>query len=158
MSTVVNADLRAATERLRRIRSGEDFHTVYGGNQKPILSGGKEVSAFADPVSVDKCLKDQQRVVGAYLAEHPADDDEPITEEWIATTSLYKCLSGTNYHLGCGEGSGMCLFWYLVEDFGKGPGWYLEECPLPIQPKTRGDLRRLCAVINIDLRKREVSK
>ena len=28
---------------------------------------------------VDECIP----VLQAYLAEHPADDDEPVTEEWL---------------------------------------------------------------------------
>lgn len=74
-------ELRAAAARLRIAR--------YGGDGDNPLSGiamaySKSPSGFED---IAQLSKDQLAIVEAYLAENPADSDEPITEEWLRTFS-----------------------------------------------------------------------
>ena len=52
---------RSAVERVRRVRNGEEAYAVYG----------QHVDAHA------LHWRDLGQVADAYLAEHPADDDEP---------------------------------------------------------------------------------
>ena len=54
-------DQRSAAERVRRVRNGETIYAVYN----------QDVDAHA------LHWRDLGRVADAYLAEHPADDDEP---------------------------------------------------------------------------------
>ena len=37
-------------------------------------------------------VENAQKLADAYLAEHPADDAEPVTEEWWSTPSVSKAL------------------------------------------------------------------
>ncbi len=69
------SDVRAAAERLRRCYAGEEtMLDVYGRT----------------PHSLLKMHDDTEMVANAYLAEHPADDGEPITEEWLRGLGFRK--------------------------------------------------------------------
>lgn len=59
------SDTKQAAERLRRLAAGESWVAIYG-----------------DAEDSEGCLRDRFTVANAFLAEHAADDDEPITEEW----------------------------------------------------------------------------
>ena len=72
-------EIKAAAHRLREYKarrargefSDDDFAYVKGYGQDALF---KDCGCLAD----------------AYLAEHPEDDDEPVTEEWLKV-----CLSST---------------------------------------------------------------
>lgn len=98
------------------------------------------------------------QVVRAYLAEHPADDDMPVTTDWVMS------LGFTNW-----EGSDSEFEWadhwfgLARRNYGDGPEWlayyltadgfdgsesYLSHVP------TRGHVRRLCAALNRPLKEK----
>ncbi len=91
--------------------------------------------------------QDMNTIIEAYLAEHPADDAEPITGEWLRTTSAY-----TFVELPDNDGTNVL---FEIEPFG--PDEYrpqLSEGSDMIvlrRLKTRGDLRRLCAALGVPL-------
>lgn len=63
-------ELRAAVERVRRWKAGEWLSTIYPG--RPDRSA--EVAALE---------VDWRDVSLAYLADHPADSDALVTEDWV---------------------------------------------------------------------------
>lgn len=84
----------------------------------------------------------------AYLAEHPADENEPITEEWLRSagfiwqsTDTYELHSGAfgNDYLRYTKIAFRAGLWYAN-------GLGCADC------KTRGDVRRLCSALGIPLR------
>lgn len=70
-------ELRAACERLRRYQAASDANDVAAMDAVYDAHGN-------NPDNCDSIWEDQADVADAYLAEHPADDDEPITEDWLA--------------------------------------------------------------------------
>lgn len=60
-------ELRAARERLRRLRNGESYASVYGMHE---VGGGFR-------------QRDEQAVIDNNLAEHPSDGATPASTEWI---------------------------------------------------------------------------
>jgi len=109
--------------------------------------------------TVDAVLLDTARVAKAYLAEHPADDGEPLTADWLDAITRDK-EGASHWRLSSGpraagavavevvirpsyctvEVCGRLLreWWPLADDAGR-------------RRYTRGDLRRLCAALGIDL-------
>lgn len=109
--------------------------------------------------TVDAVLLDTARVAKAYLTEHPADDGEPLTADWLDAITRDK-EGASHWRLSNGpraagavavevvmrpsyctvEVCGRLLreWWPLADDAGR-------------RQYTRGDLRRLCAALGIDL-------
>ena len=90
------------------------------------------------------CLNTDLRTLGeAYLAEHPSDDDEPVTEEWLHSIAV---MGSDCYEIGhvefvfepeCG--------WTAFAEVNGHSAWLLDT-------KTRGQVRLLCRALNIDLK------
>jgi hypothetical protein len=89
----VNDDVKRAAERIRRITDGEDLVSVYDP-QKPANQVGDSWGHW-DKVDAAKsgveC--DCETLADAYLDEHPADEDEPITEEWLKSIGFRQWSS-----------------------------------------------------------------
>lgn len=90
-------------------------------------------------------------VADAYLSEHPADNGEPVTEEWLrsagfkdATTKRYGLRNWTvRLFPPCGN-----LGWFAdIADTIPGDG---RGVPIAT-PATRGHVRRLCAALGITI-------
>ena len=109
-----NDDIRAAAERCKDL-----FGTFVDFDNMPI-----------------ECIKDLFVLAQAYIAEHPADDDEPVTDEWLDS------VFGTD--------DSLCTEWH--DEWGEKITWLdkfgLVSIPMP---KTRGDVRRLCRALGIEL-------
>lgn len=85
-------------------------------------------------------------VVGrAYLAEHPADDAEPVTAEWLASVGWGVTVTRTvvAYESGDLRVSGQLHdgVWHL---FGR-----RVEGDCSLRCRTRGDVRRLLAALGV---------
>lgn len=98
------------------------------------------------------------------LAEHPADDGEPITKEWLKSLGFSDSgysfiITGekdygedvARFRLACNGDDwtdGNCSWEFHLRSIE------LEEQGgmLPCEPKTRGDLRRLCRALGIELK------
>lgn len=107
--------VKAAAERLRRYYgSNESIESIYG------LGESASMSYANDNMIVAR---------NAALAEHPADDDEPITEEWLESSGALDALT---------EAFGMLHISDGVVRVGKGLS-------------TRGEVRRLCEALGIEL-------
>jgi hypothetical protein len=98
-------------------------------------------------------------VARAYLAEHPADDGEPVTAEWLKAvgfTERAKERPGDDRVLVSPEGE-TChhVFWSENRDGYDHNAWfygddYLRAVNLLDQP-TRGHVRRLCQALGVTL-------
>ena len=86
------------------------------------------------------------RLAKAYLADHPADDDEPVTEEWLCSVGAKK--------------DDVSVFFpspiqgVPAIEFSKEQAWLTNEdyAGVEIKLKTRGDVRRLCAALGIEMK------
>jgi hypothetical protein len=78
---------RAALERLRRMRDGEPEQLVYDEVDSDRLCNLRE--------------QDEETIIAAYLSEHPADDDEPVTVGWLESINW-------NYHKALHQWSSPC--------------------------------------------------
>ncbi len=117
------------------------------------------------------------KVLAAYLAEHPADDDEPITEEWLRSvgwqgdrwrlgTATYKELESELVNAKSGDYSRTAICAHCHDSFGhpKTPELWLQTCGVNTigdigclnftmgSIKTRGAVRRLCAALGVPLK------
>ena len=140
-----DAELRAAAGRLRGIE-GPTFHGV---------GGKRHISEreYADAVTL----------AIAYLAEHPVDDDEPVTPEWLATNGFHRQQQPASSNIfgsdKCVPAAGSVLPIVAIEfprrNSREVPIWAVwvygyernqNFCP------TRGDVRRLCKALGIELK------
>lgn len=122
-------ELQAATDRIRRGEfGGENLESVYGGDRDSQFS---------------RICADQRLLYLAYLAEHPADDDVLLTVSYMEQVGF----------LDIGPRGGVprmriqFLIVYCLADRNR---WTVNHVEVP-EPKTRGDLRRLCAALGIPL-------
>ena len=101
---------------------------------------------------VIKQQHDRADLAAAYLAEHPADDDELVTPDWLELVGwepypqtrrnmwYSRSVSLLMIHFRDGEGTWLC-------HGSSSCGWdyVTKQC-------TRGDLRRLCKLLGIELK------
>ena len=66
----MNDELRAAVDRVRRVKTIASIASVYG---RESITSSDGWTTFAHPESLAEYLSDESLIVNAYLAEHPAD-------------------------------------------------------------------------------------
>lgn len=108
------------------------------------------------------------KVVHSYLAEHPADEDEPVTEEWLKTlaTEFEMDKDGDRVYRfrvsedACEE----CWLVFSVDKvgwhetvphlryYGRKEGVGVHDVYWPVLPKTRGQFRVQCRALGIPLK------
>ena len=93
------------------------------------------------------CVADMWLLSSAYLAEHPADDGEAHDPPWLIAVGFAQPQGGFpgTLQLGNLRHSTLSRAWFLVRPC-------LERIPTVLQPKTRGDVRRLAAALGITLK------
>ena len=97
------------------------------------------------PVAV---ICDRADVSRAYLAEHPADDAEPLTISWLQSVLLrcnvtaYGTLENDLFTFRSGPDGAWAVWTWQMDRDG-------EACLVVV--KTRGDVRRLAAALGIQL-------
>jgi hypothetical protein len=94
-----------------------------------------------DPLAGDDWA--MMQVVRAYLAEHPADDDEPATCSWWESVSGGKVWCDSIAITGGGAGGPVYTLWINDKPFIANP--------------TRGQVRIVCRARGIALRQSEAS-
>ena len=128
----ITPEEQAALEKVRT------WLSVYGPNSLPKLDD------LAAIVSVAQIA----------LREHPADDDEAITPEWLAKNCKPSELSPAVYGYSIyGPGITLkiepsphsCIKWFAIADQDR------DSVTLAVV-KTRGDVRRLCQALGIELK------
>jgi hypothetical protein len=127
-----------AAERLRRVANGESHKDVYGRSG----AGGA-----ADEEH------DRAEVAAAYLA---ATDPTPVDEAWLESCGLMICTQGDSWHLLTSHGSfafyrdGSWSLSSYTEGDKRRKRWTDSGGGVC---KTRGQFRRLCAALGIELSK-----
>lgn len=85
------------------------------------------------------------------LAEHPADDDEAVTEEWLESVGFKHRVLRSEFGYEC-----MSIYLKIDNDdqwfFGTDYGHEFDAEVMLKTPATRGDLRRLCKALGIELK------
>ena len=108
----------------------------------------RESPYFVEGRGVDESLRlpDVRIAMLLCLAEHPADDDEPVTEEWLRSVGFCD----TEYMSSLENGP---LEYVLEEEVYFPENWILNggDPPESMSIKTRGDVRRLCRALGIQL-------
>jgi len=88
-------------------------------------------------------------LANAYLAEHPADDEEPISEEWLHSVGFEDDRAGTP------TAGALHIRHAPLPKMDSDEEYPAHACvrsfPIPV-PKTRGDVRRLCRALGIALK------
>jgi len=113
-----------AAERLREHESGGDIYPFDGGAME---------------------MGDERALAAAYLAEHPADDGEPITEEWLRSVGFKVSPDFEFLFIEAGLRPGTI-------EFDPDIGWIIFGSKATRLLETRGDVRRLCAALGIELK------
>lgn len=124
-----DSELRAAAERIRKVRAGADPWQVYDG--KP--GSGSET--------------DEDAIVSAYLAEHPADSDQPAAWPWLGNLGFVDTGDVSRLTPNC-----WTIDWTI--DVTSNPGGsvlWLNDTPVTDDP-TRGHVRRLLAALGVPLK------
>lgn len=89
---------------------------------------------------------DYIKVADLCLCEHPADDDEPVTEEWLRSVGAIVIRETAAFGMLTLELGGLlCWRRHDRETF------YLTDMRKLPHIKTRGDVRRLCRALGIPL-------
>lgn len=114
-----------------------------------IDANGKYVSGLENFFGRERSVADQiVREHNAYLAEHPADDEEPVTEDWLRAVGS-KPIPGVSFHafdlglfvqVGVRPDGSLCIH---ADRF---------TATLKMAICTRGDVRRLCAALGVPLK------
>ncbi len=144
-------EVRERAERLRAFNeiSGPDFYqkvyAIYNCDDTSRINRYLRADAFA--------------LAKAYLAEHPADDGEAVTEDWLRSlaTKTLMCGKEIDYHRFKFENGFSRL--NIYPDCSVSIERNDDEIPLPLQLNTRGDVRLLCRALGIPLKENgEVGK
>lgn len=116
-----------AADRLRRIEEGYDPHDIYRGIGDGLLSARITADLWE-----------------LYRSEHQADDEEPITKDWLASIG-WECVDG-NCVLPLLPLGFLDLYWRQGGvDFVTADGLFAYRVEL----STRGQLRRLAAALGV---------
>lgn len=123
-------ELRSAAERFAKQRPSEAYPWPCEMSEQPAQR-----------------VADMALLARAYLAEHPADDGEPITREWMNTVLPTDADSG-NWTVRQSKPL------TLEIEYSGGGFWlwfaHAEVPPVPVcQVRTRGQLRRLLELLGI---------
>jgi hypothetical protein len=150
----MNDELRTAADRHRA------FQAWASNNYEP---------ASADPYLVGPAMamEDREDLADAYLVEHPADDAESVTEEWLEragfrldslSASLLlreECSYGAIVELRICPETAPSTNWFATLSQGFPDDLHDIDDHIVITSKTinnRGDVRRLCAALGIKLK------
>lgn len=98
---------------------------------------------------VERPWKDGQVVARAYLrAQHPADDDVPVDEEWLQAVGFLKGRQRLHWETRHGD-----WYWELgpVRCWPKQNKWMVGGTVVKRQT-IRGDVRLLCRALGVELK------
>jgi hypothetical protein len=110
----------------------------------------RTVNAYAEKISEWYLAKsrpaeaDAFDLALAYLADHPADDAEPVTAEWLASVGF----TAGKFPRDLIRGPVLRGVSSAGDEY-----WAIRTYPIPndAKPWTRGHLRRLCAALGVPL-------
>jgi hypothetical protein len=136
----MKSELLEAAAKLRRhyaaIKTDETFE------ESPYFCKGTRKSSWFEGELGD----DEESLAKAYLAEHPVDDEELVTEEWLRSVG-FKEEANEFGSLSIGPDS--MLVWETFTDAP--PEFFIRTWELR-HVKTRGAVRLLCKALGIELK------
>lgn len=148
----MTSEQRAAIERLR-----EDAETLINSISRNLKRWETWFPNEMAEVDVPRrWLLAMKHYAEIALAEHPADDAEPVTEEWMRSVGFEKHDALWQWSKSNGlKMPSRLVYWPGYR--GDGTQWHIDGGPrakdiydIPEQP-TRGDVRRLCVALGIPL-------
>jgi hypothetical protein len=89
----------------------------------------------------------REKCLAAYLAEHPADDNEPVTRDWLIALGFHSVFRTLRLDV---NGRTRIEMW--CDDNGKAGCICVNDCKISNDKATRGDVRRLCRALGISLK------
>ena len=96
--------------------------------------------------AIEHVFEQYAKVAGAYLTEHPADDETLVNVAWVEKVSPKGWQTDRNGNseiwIGPARWHDFPSGGVLLIDHGAALGWEL---------RTRGDVRRLCRALRVDL-------
>lgn len=101
-----------------------------------------------DPIRrKEECLYE---VCRQWLAEYPEDDEEPVTEEWLRDSVGWIPVERSGYIgqdgiIFCKGSDSVYSAWLKISD-------HYYDMRRIVRVKTRGDVRRLCTALVIELK------
>ncbi len=134
----MSEELRAALDRFRRCQTAFQLKDVYG------CSESREALALY--------AKDEAWLAQEYLAEHPADYAEPVTEEWLVARGFEWSTDEEAYIFADIESGSTLLVWRCCT---KPVVWALEydnDFTWPHDIHQRGHLLQVCKALGITLK------
>lgn len=134
-------EVQSAMERLRLIYAGTDYRAVYGNK-----------CSDQGLLDLQKC--DEDVLVDAYLAEHHADEDWPLTLDWAEKTiGPHQVLVYGDWCwvLGMADVGSSATLIHRHNETGEFWAMYMGGLKLQMMVN-RGDLRRLMAAIGVPLK------
>jgi hypothetical protein len=137
--------MKQIEDAVRRLRA------MAGGPGKLVEVYGNEVDMPGQELTAWMC--DRAVLADAYLAEHPADDDEPVTEEWLRAVGFVTHRQGVAIDMGLRSRGGPWLYFACCPGLVN-PDWMFDDGRLLAAPdlNTRGHVRRLCEALGVPLR------
>lgn len=111
-----------------------------------------DISVLENEAGRAEALMAGKRLAKFIRREHPADDDEPFTMEWVGTVGGKSDGSGDWFFIRDEETFATVRFthdydWNIYAEIGT-------DDPLQVEMKTRSDLRRLCKGLKIELKEK----
>jgi hypothetical protein len=143
----VSDELRAALERLRRY-DAEGLLAYGGPGDADKLHGTAAVEMYQ--AAINSRDADRAILADAYLAERPADDDLPVTEEWLRAVGF---VWREDWMSWVSDGCDQCI--QVSRSVEAPKEWTLQyerDFCWPHALIVRSDLRRLCAALGIALK------
>lgn len=129
----MNNDAREAAERRERLRGLFGRKNKFGNMSTADYLAGQTWS-------------DLWNECRASVAEHLADDHEPLTEEWLIETG-FTDSEGYGLEVSIRNKETGADVAYRANDRSL---WFYMDRPIAT-PTTRGDVRRLCSVLGVKL-------
>ena len=129
----MTSEIAAAAERISTKQPGDEYFWSHGGIGT-------------------KYLDDLKLIARAYIAEHPADDAEPITEDWLCSSGFYPAESyggdgeTWNKNIGGSDDDTICFNLTTM----KSELW-IGSRYISIPGSTRADVRALLRALKITL-------
>ena len=113
----------------------------------------------ADESDLFDAVRRGQRVAAAWLKDHPADDGEWTTEEWLLSVGLPAPVPGLGISLSdlvsiWNTSCGWHAFYHNGEGDAYMPDIDTNGPKMIANANTRGRLRRLCAAFGVKLKEK----
>lgn len=151
----MTSEIAAAAE--RDLRESIDEIRELSGDVADVLSGGNPHDTLTYRGTLLHRLLEAACVLQRHvLAEHPSDDAELVTEEWLRSSGFYPAESyggdgGTwNKNIGGSDDDTICFNLTTM----KSELWVGSRY-ISIPGSTRGDVRRLLAALKITLTEKD---